>query len=203
MPGIDAQALITQLEGKMRRLADEFALGEINREQFQSVYEHYLGQMNLANALLADAENAAFTTVQSGETVVIKHQMMAKAKGMAVYYHPSAQTLQVLETLGDFEIPFAEIEPVLRSRAADAILKTPPEPQVRELGREYVLYITGRYSTAVMLFSHEPVIRQIATVQTMHRDFETANESRLRADSADARQLVYPFAAIVRRSIRR
>ena len=44
-------------------------------------------------------------------------------------------------------------------------------------------------------------MRQIAIVQNMHRNFETANQAALRSGQTNSSKLVYPFLSFVRRSV--
>jgi hypothetical protein len=198
---MDGQALYEQLQRKMRTLADEFARGEINRDQFQTIYERYQSQLNMVAHMLAEVESLSLPPTNSnGETIAIRQQLVGKARAMAVYYH-SADNL--LETLGDFELNLNALRPQLAGQRAAREQGQGSEALTTQCGREWLLFVPGRYTTTVMVFSNEPVVRQIALVEQMHRDFEIANEKALRSGRAQAGELVYPFASFVRRSLRR
>jgi hypothetical protein len=190
--------VIDQVRGKMRQLADEFAAGEINRDQFYKIYAHYQAQINLATGLVDQISQPAAAGLESGETIAIRRQLTALARAAVVYYHSSGE---ILEIIGDLDLPMTDIigpcadiaGRVQRFGTADTI--------TRQVGHDWLLFMPGAYSTAVMLFSAEPVMGQIAIVQNMHHDFETANEAALVSGQTRAVQLVYPFLSFVRRSV--
>lgn len=190
--------LIEQVQGKMRKLADEFAAGEINGEQFYKIYEHYQVQINLASAMIAEADVLSLGNFTSSETIAIRKKLTGKAKAAAVYYH---ETSQFLETIGDFELPVAMLTTALSAIVDQVQSRGTAEPVTQQVGRDWVLFVPGRFSTAIMVFSNEPVMRQVAIVQNMHRNFETANEAALRSGQTNAAKLVYPFMTFVRRSV--
>lgn len=188
-----------QLQAKLRRLADEFAAGEINREQFYSIYEHYQAQLNLASAMLDEVEVGGMPTASNVETIMLRKKLTAVAQSAAVYLNQGAQ---LIETLGAFQVPEAVVKTTIRG-IVEHMLKNglAPEPITQQHGNEWVLYMPGRYSTVIMTFTHEPVIRQVAIVQNMHHDFETANEAALVSGDTKAAKLVFPFVAFVKKSI--
>ncbi len=194
----ERQAFIEQVQQKMHTVANEFAAGEISREQFHRLYEHYQGQIVFAVQLLAEADGTILAGLPAGETIALRKQLTAKAKAMAVYYHATGL---LLETIGDFDVPVLSLAPILNDRSDRAESGTLPPPQVKALGSDWLLFISGKYSTSIMVFSHEPAARQIAIIENMHRDFEAANGTALRSGRADASKLVYPFQSFVRKSV--
>jgi hypothetical protein len=196
----EGQALIEQIQGKMRRLADEFAIGEINREQFYKIYEHYQTQLNLASAMVAEADALSLANLPAGETIAIRKRLTAMAKAAAIYYHATGEWL---ETIGEFHLPMSSLMPTLSAIVGQARTGGEAEPQARQIGGEWLLFVPGQFSTVVMVFSHEPVMRQIAIVQNMHRNFEAANITALLSGQTQAAKLVYPFITFVRRSVRK
>lgn len=196
-PTAAAEALIAQLRKKLRDLATEFANGEINREQFHTLYERYQSQINLA-ALAAD-ELAARPMGSTDETIAIRRNLAGKALGLAVYHYRSGR---FIETLGNFDIPNADLRPILQDLAERAAAGEPLEPQTHPYGEHYLLFVAGKYTVSIMLFSHEPVVRQIATVQNMHADFEVANAAVLGRPRVVG-ELAVPFFSLVMRSLGR
>ena len=196
-----AQEIIDTVQGKMRKVVDEFAQGDISREQFQEIYEHYQNQIMMAVQMAAEAD-ATVDGLQltPGETFAIRSKLVAKAKGMTIYYHATGL---LLETLGDFDISVAKIAPCLNSICDQVHRGRTADVRTEKMADEWVLYVPGRYSTAVMLFSHEPSVRQISVIENIHRDFETANYTALKSGHADGSKLVYPFKSFVRRSVGR
>lgn len=210
-----ASALIAQLRVKMRKLADEFARGDINREQFHKIYEHYQSQLNLAASTLAQMGDQKVENIQSGETIMLRKQLTAIARAAVVYHHASGE---MIETIGELGFPVDTLLPTLTAIAEQVKggeghptkfaprgdTGAPlPESQIVTVGKDWALFVPGEFSTAVMIFSNEPVIRQIEIVENMHRDFEIANDAALRSGQTQAAKLVYPFLAFVRRSVKR
>lgn len=199
-----ASALIAQLRVKMRKLADEFARGDINREQFHKIYEHYQSQLNLAASTLAQMGDQKIESIQSGETIMLRKQLTAIARAAVIYHHASGE---VIETIGEPGFPVDTLLPTLTAiseQVRGSAGRDPlPESQIVTVGKDWALFVPGEFSTAVMIFSNEPVIRQIEIVENMHRDFEIANEAALHSGQTQAAKLVYPFLAFVRRSVKR
>lgn len=194
----EGQALIEQIQQKMNNVVDEFAAGDLNREQFHKIYERYQQQIILATQLIAEADYSLNAELTPGETMVIRKELTAKSVAMAVYYHATGL---MLETIGNFDVPVSHLSPILNnlSDRVQGCLGT--EPQIRAINGKYLLFTVGRFSTSIMVFSHEPAPRQISIIENMHHHFETANESALRSGHADARNLVYTFLALVRKSV--
>jgi hypothetical protein len=194
------QALIEQVRVKMRKVVDEFAVGEISREQFNKIYEHYQSQILMAAQLMADADTLTGAMLSPEETVAIRSALTAKAKAMTVYYHATGL---LLETIGDFDVSVAVIAPILNEISVKTQANQQVPTKADKLGDQWLLYVPGKFSTAVMLLSNEPAVRQIGIIETMHRDFEVANETALKSGNADGTTLVYPFQSFVRRSVRK
>ncbi|MCC7209179.1 MAG: hypothetical protein IT323_17840 [Anaerolineae bacterium] len=195
---LDPRAVIDQVRGKMRQLADEFAAGEINRDQFYKIYAHYQAQINLATGLLDQMNQPTPKALESGETIAIRRQFTALARAAVVYYHATGE---ILEVIGELDLPISEIIGACADLAARVQQFGSAETVTRQVGQSWLLFTPGAHSTAVMLFSAEPVMGQIAIVQNMHRDFEVANEAALVSGQTRAVQLVYPFLSFVRRSV--
>lgn len=193
------QVLLEQIRTKMNKIVDEFAQGEISREQFNSIYEHYQSQMIMAMQM-SDADVVSNPANAPRETIALRNSLTAKAKAMTVYYHATGL---LLETIGDFDVSIARIAPTLNniSGAVHAGQKMPARSEKH--GEQWLMYVPGEFSTAIMLFSNEPSGRQTHIIENMHRDFEVANEAALRSGHADGTTLVYPFQLFVRRTVRR
>ena len=193
------QALMDQIRAKMNKIVDEFAQGEISREQFNQIYEHYQSQMVMAMQM-NDTTIPDGTLGAAKETIALRNSLTAKAKAMTVYYHATGL---LLETIGDFDVSVARIAPELNKISASIQAGQKLPPCSDKQGDQWLLYVPGRYSTAVMLFSNEPSGRQTNIVENLHRDFEVANEAALKSGHADGTTLVYPFQLFVRRSMRK
>jgi hypothetical protein len=195
------QTLLDQIQGKIKKLIDEFACGELSREQFDKIYEHYQSQIMMATQMMMEADSMAMMgNLTPGETIAIRKGLTAKAKAMTVYYYATGL---LLETIGDFDAPIALLSVKLNNIAEQVRLGQKVDIFADKIGEDWVLFVPGKYSTAVMLFSHEPAARQNGLIQSMHFDFERANETALKSGHADRSALVYPFQSFVRRSVKK
>ncbi len=194
----EGQAFIEQIQGKIHKLVDEFARGEISREQFQKIYEHYQKQIALAAQVVAEADSSLLNEVTPGETIAIRKHLAAKAKAIAIYFHATGA---MLESIGEFDIPASTLTPTLRNFRALIQRGVEVEPRSQLSDGQWLLFVPGKYSTVVMVFSNEPAVRQIAIIENMHKDFEKANEAMLKSGQVDGRHLAYTFHSIVKRSV--
>ncbi len=63
---------------------------------------------------------------------------------------------------------------------------------------QWVVFVGGRYTTAVTVYDHEPSQSQTRDVKRLHEDFEDANNSLLAAETVEAGGLVSPFHLLIR-----
>src|SRR5205085_2552374 len=98
------------------------------------------------------------------------------------YYHATGT---MLESIGEFNVPTSALTPTLRNFRALMQRGVEVEPRAQLMEGQWVLFVPGKYSTAVMLFSNEPAGRQTEIIGTMHRDFEIANDAALKSGQAD------------------
>src|SRR5258708_24232165 len=75
-----AQDIIDTVQGKMHKVVDEFALGEISREQFQKIYEHYQSQIIMAAQMAAEADSLLGMDLTPGKTLAIPANLLPKPK---------------------------------------------------------------------------------------------------------------------------
>ncbi len=195
-----AQALLFQTQMKIRKIIDDYAAGCLSRDDFHKAYDHLQAQILLAVQVMADSDGEALNERSPDETIPIRKRWMAKAKAIAVYYHATGF---LLETMGEFDVPADALAPRLDRLVAEIRGRIGAKPRVESIEGYWVLFVPGRYSTAILLFGNEPVARQVGIIEHMHRDFETANEAALRSGHADSRKLVYPFLSFVQRSAAR
>lgn len=193
------QALVDQIQGKMRQLVDDFAKGVVNRVQFHQLYDRYQHQISRLTEMLTTAEFAALEIPQNGEdTFQIKKRLTARVIGVSVYSNMSGLPI---ETLGDFAIDPALIVPMLSSyrAAAREIFKAGMRSTVME-NDQWLCFVPGNYSTLIALFSVEPSQTQLNTLERSHRDFEDANKPALEKGEVDPSTLAYPFLTFIRRA---
>lgn len=187
-----AQQFLEKLQEKIGRLADDFASGSINQQQFQKLYAHYQREMRAVETLIATDQGqsewgAAF---QEGESVLIRQQHAAKAKGYAIYENNSGMPLS---TLGRFEVDPALFVPMLSSfhSATAEIFGGGIQATAIEGGR-WLCFVPGQFTTMMALFTAEPAQRQLDFLEQLHTLFEKANRPLLANLPVDANALVFP-----------
>src|SRR5258708_16218321 len=139
-----AQTLIEQIQGKMHKVVNEFSQGDISREQFEKIYEHYQAQILMAAQMAADADTLSIGELTPGETVAIRSKLMGKAKAMTVYYH---DTGLLLETIGDFDVSVAKIAPTLNNIGAQASHGGKAPAHTEKSANGWLLFVPRRFST--------------------------------------------------------
>lgn len=172
----EAQAFIENLREKMAALAEDFAAGHINRQQFESVYVHYREQRQMIEGLLTSMSSSAWrNAVAEGETAVLLKRSTAKVLSYALYENDSSI---LLASSGDFKIDPAVVVPMLsayRSATAEAFGAGIRNSEIE--GGRWLTFIPGRQTTIIVLFSIQPARGQLDMLEDLHRDFETANAS--------------------------
>jgi hypothetical protein len=196
-PGDRINAFRTQIQAKIERLVQEFADGQISREQFHAVYDRYSSQLALAEMAVQSMTPATILdSVNGGEsTIAVKEQHMGKAVGLCIFNRLNAM---LLETLGSFEVPPEQTRSILQD-----FRKRRDEQQVRQIGpSQWLLIAAGRHTTVVTLFRNEPSQMQVNVIARLHTDFERANAGFFAGDTVDADQLAYPFLTFIQQTIR-
>lgn len=193
-----AQDLSKVLRAKLRKIAEEFANGEINTEQFHTLYERYQAQLNL----LSIASDQAQLKAMSGqeETVHIRSRLMGKAQSLAVYHHATGR---LIEKIGEFTTPLPDLMPIINLLLGTLRAGKPVEPRVQPIEGGYALFVAGKFSTTIMVFDHEPNVRQVGAIQAMHDDFEVANAAALGRERPEDMKLASPFISFVMKTLQK
>ncbi len=187
-----AQQFLDKLQDKIGKLADDFASGNINRQQFQKLYAHYQREMRAIETLIEtdQGQSELGDAFQEGESVLIRQQHAAKAKGYAIYENNSGMPLS---TLGKFEVDPALFVPMLSSfrSATEEIFGGGMQATAIEGGR-WLCFVPGEMTTLMAIFTAEPANRQLDFLEQLHRLFEKANRKMLKNPPVDAGELVFP-----------
>lgn len=197
-----AQTFKMQVIDKIQSLLHEFAAGDLNREQFNALYERYSGQLALAQQVL-ESGNADLMgqNADKSTTIALRQEHMGKAIGMTIYQNRTGVSI---ETLGDFEASPFVIAPVLNDFTRLMEAGKPIEQRVEMLAeKSWLLFTGGAYTTVVTLFHNEPSPLQMREIERLHRDFETANKQHLQTGALDSKKLAYPFMVFVQKKLKR
>lgn len=191
-----------EVEKKIQDLIGEFSDGKISREQFNLLYDRYNGQLSVANEALAENNMSDLQEVQNSvPTIAIKEATAGKAVGMSIFHHTSEK---IIETLGEFDVPLAQMTPVLNQIVARIDASEYIEPKTINISRGvWILFESRKYTTIMTLFKNEPSALQVREMQRLHHDFEIANQRFLSRDQVDVTSLGYPFLAIIQRKLRK
>lgn len=187
-----AEQYLQRLQQKVNQLAEDFAEGAINREQFQRLYEHYQRERRaVENLLQADSSDEALrAAIGEGQSVVIRRQHVARAQGYAIYENDSGMPVT---TLGKFELDPALVVPMLSSfrAAAKEIFGQGIRSTAIEGGR-WLCFVPGELTTLLALFTTEPAQKQMDYIEDLHRLFEKANRHKLTRVPVDPAGLLFP-----------
>lgn len=183
---------LDRVQTKINRLAEEFAAGEINRAQFQELYDHYRREQQTVKRYVEmspDSEEWKAATTE-GKSVVIRHQNVAKVVGYAVYDNVSGMPLS---TIGSWEVEPELAIPMLSSyRAATKEIFGAGMRSTEIEGGQWLGYMPGEFTTLMALFSTDPASQQLEALEELHQLFERANRTLLGSPPIDPDELVFP-----------
>jgi hypothetical protein len=187
-----AEEYLDRLQSKISQLADDFAEGVINREQFQRLYEHYQRERRGVENLLTVDLPAPDVKVAAneGQSIVIRKQHIARAIGYSIYENLSGMPIT---TLGSFELDPALVIPMLSSfRAATQEIFGAGIRSTAIEGGRWVCFVPGELTTLLAIFSNEPAQKQMTYLEDLHRLFEKANRRHLLQSPVTAAALLFP-----------
>ena len=111
-PREGAESHLREVQTKTNKLAEDFARGEINRDTFVHLYEHYQQQRQDIERLLDISPENWREAVSQGKSIAIRREHFAKALGFSIYENVSGMPLA---TLGKFDLDSALMVPMLSS----------------------------------------------------------------------------------------
>lgn len=186
----EAELYLAKVNEKIDKLAEDFAKGDINQQQFQKLYVHYQREIQAVGGLLELSDEDWREAVTDGQSYVIRRKHASKAKGYAIYDNESGMPLS---TLGQFDMDPALIVPMLSSyrAATQEIFGAGMKTTSIENGR-YLCFVPGELTTMMAVFTAEPAQRQLSFLEGLHRLFEKANRPLLENQPIEAEQLIFP-----------
>lgn len=196
---VEAEDYLGRVQDKINKLAEEFASGAINRDQFQQLFDHYQRERHaIDNWMHTAAVSDDWKDLASeGKSIVIRTQHTAKVLGYAIYENESGIPLS---TIGEFEIDPALAVPMLSSyRAATKEIFGGEMRSTQIVGGKWLCFVPGRVTTMLALFNTEPAARQLEIVEDLHRLFERANRRHLARSPIEPEELAFPHASFLGR----
>lgn len=186
----EAKLYLEKVQAKINKLAEDFANGSINRDQFQNLYAHYQREMSTVAGMLAMSDEDWRDAVTDGQSFVIRQQHRPKAQGYAIYENESGMPLS---TLGKFDMDPALLVPMLSSyRAATKEIFGAGMKSTAIEGGRWLCFVPGELTTMMAIFRAEPARKQLSFLDELHRLFEKANKPILANPPVDPEALIFP-----------
>jgi hypothetical protein len=188
------EVYLARVQEKIHKLAEEFAAGSINQEQFQELFDHYRREQQAVKRWIevAPDSDAWKDVTTEGKSVIIRAGARAKALGYAIYENESGMPLN---TIGEFELEPELVVPMLSSyRAATREIFGSGMRSSQIEGGRWLCFVPGEFTTLMALFSTSPASRQLESLEELHRLFERANRNLLGGGLVDPSALVFPHA---------
>ena len=182
-----------QILAKLQKLAADFNAGTINRVQFRDLYAHYQRQLQSVEQVIEAAQDPDADwrgSVSPGQSIYIRRQHIARARGYAIFENDSGMPLS---TLGRFELDPALLVPMLaayRSAAREAFGASTRSTEMED-GR-WMCFVPGEYTTLLAVFSAEPAGKQLQFLERLHQHFEQANHRHLSQPPVESAELIFP-----------
>jgi hypothetical protein len=188
----EALAFRDRIEDKLHKLAADFNVGAINPAQFRDLYAHYQRQMQSLDRVIeaAQVSDDWKGSVTEGQSIFIRRQHIARARGYAIFENDSGMPIS---TLGRFELDPALLVPMLasyRSAAKEAFGAGTRSTEMED-GR-WMCFVPGKYTTMLAVFSAEPADKQLQFLEKLHQYFEQANRRHLTQSPVSSAELVFP-----------
>jgi hypothetical protein len=186
----EAESHLREVQAKTNKLAEDFARGEINRDTFVHLYEHYQQQRQAIERLLDISPENWREAVSQGKSIAIRREHFAKALGFSIYENISGMPLA---TLGKFDLGPALMVPMLSAyrEAAREMFGSRMRSTQIENGR-WVCFVSGQFTTLIALYNTEPAARQLQQMVETHLFFERANKPRLQQSPINIDGMVFP-----------
>ncbi|MBW4436393.1 MAG: hypothetical protein KME04_04625 [Pleurocapsa minor GSE-CHR-MK-17-07R] len=183
------EKLRAEITARIQGCLSEFVSGAISREQFHALYRYYHAQRVLLEARVQHGQTG---TLHAGTSRVVREAHKARLSG-----------LQILGDSGG--VLFSQ--PTLHDAAA-VLERWRAEAEgprwLEDSGEERWSLVTQRsHSLVITQFVREPSRMQLLLMDSLHDDFETANQAALAAGAADGASLANPFLALSGKHSRR
>lgn len=196
-PYQQAEQAVESLSQKLESVAQEYAEGKINRDQFAAIYKRYSEQRQITEMLLErnPDSNAWQSVIQSGHTGFLRTHFAAQINSYGIYR--LAEGVQI-SLQGKVRLPQAQLAPILAKLYSLSQQGHKLGAAWRQLkDGNWVLIIPGQYTASVVIYSTEPAVIQRKKAEDAHRDFERANERALQSGDIKPETLVYPHRALL------
>ena len=198
----DPQQALVVLRRKTETLVEEYAQGEINRVQFNALYQRYNEQRAIIEKLQErNPGSDAWRQVVNnrGQTGFLRAQLEAQPVSYSIY---AAQQRAALMTGGT-----VALEKLFPAETALMTIWSMPNLPRSGLGRKqltgeyWLVMAVGRAAATLTVFSLEPSKTQAQLLRDLHLDFERANQMALERGWLAPERLVFPQRALFERDL--
>lgn len=181
----------------METIADEFAAGKLNRDQFYALHRRYSEQRAIIEKLLErNPETDAWRQVvnNQGQTGFLRTHFAARPLYFVAYRN--GERLPLLHA-GSEQPDYAMLDLVLlpvwrmANRPRQGLGRKPIGEQ------KWLILATGAFASTVVVWSTEPSLGQARLVRDLHADFERANQTALARGMTAPEKLVFPQRALM------
>ena len=181
---------IENIHQKMNRLASDFAIGAINRDQFQALYSHYQSEISKVESIMVTEPQAWERVSTQGQSMLLRKLYIARAQAYAIYDNGTGLPLGIL---GSFRLDPALVIPMLSAyrSATHEIFGSSLRLTQHEDG-QWLCFVSGKFTTLLAVFTNEPIPKQLQYLNDLHRHFEKANEPFLMQNPINIHKLFYP-----------
>jgi hypothetical protein len=197
-----ADKFIAEIQQKIDKLLQDFDDGKLNKEQFNTVYARYAGQMRMVEeARQMGLNNPEDAGKDNKKTAMLLSERAAKIQGMRIF---DARTSMDIDTLGTFEVPTNWLMPFVNNMFMAMEAKQPLGRLIEKVDdKRHVVMMSGKHTVIAAVVNTQPSPRQLQELNQMHRDFEQANRSFFQSQNVNANDLAYPFLMIINQTQQR
>ena len=188
-----ARERLNNVQEKISRIAEEFAEGQVNRAQFQELFDHYQRERRTILAWIdttAEVPNWRELAAE-GRSMIIRRQHKARVLGYAICEQQSGLPLR---SIGMFEEDPELVVPMLTAyrSATEEIFGAGMRSTEIEGGR-WLCFVAGEFTMLMVLFSNEPARKDLEGLEELLRTFERMNRYILRRQPIQPDDLFLPY----------
>jgi len=190
---VQARERLNSVQEKIGRIAEEFAEGQVNRAQFQELFDHYQRERRTILAWIdttAEVPNWRELAAE-GRSMIIRRQHKARVLGYAICEQQSGLPLR---SIGMFEEDPELVVPMLTAyrSATEEIFGAGMRSTEIEGGR-WLCFVAGEFTMLMVLFSNEPARKDLEGLDELLRTFERMNRYILRRHPIPPDDLFLPY----------
>lgn len=190
---VQARERLNSVQEKINHIAEEFAEGQVNRAQFQELFDHYQRERRTILAWIdttAEVPNWRELAAE-GRSMMIRRQHKARVLGYAICDQQSGLPLR---SIGMFEEDPELVVPMLTAyrSATEEIFGAGMRSTEIEGGR-WLCFVAAEFTMLMVLFSNEPARKDLEGLDELLRTFERMNRYILRRRPVKPDDLFLPY----------